>query len=387
MSAPRILMCPPDYYGIEYEINPWMRVERGSIPTRARAQWHALHDTLVRLGVSVELMTPQSGLPDLVFTANAGLVFGNRFYSSRFRHLVRARETPHFDAWFSAHGFEVHHLPEGTYFEGAGDALFCGDTLIAGYRIRSDVRGHQYLGRQLQVQVLPLELIDDRFYHLDTCFCPLAPGEALYYPGAFDAYARRVLEAHIPRLRPVVEEDALRFGCNAVVVGKTVVVNAGCERLLSDLREWGYDPVAVELDEFIKSGGSAKCLTLRLDGEEAASWKSTPAAAGATATQPAPKVKHVVLLKFKAGVGEGKIRECFVALQQLTGLVPGLEHFAGGPNVSDEGHDKGFGHVFVMTFRDAAARDAYLPHPEHERVKRFVLPYVDDVIVADFEAQ
>src|SRR5213083_2554305 len=139
MRQPRILMCPPDFYGIEYEINPWMSRSRASSPERARRQWQELYETLRALGVTVELMEPRPGLPDLVFTANAGLVFGQRFFSSRFRHEVRARETPHFDAWFEAHGFTVEHIPEGYFFEGAGDALFCGEILFAGYRIRSDV--------------------------------------------------------------------------------------------------------------------------------------------------------------------------------------------------------------------------------------------------------
>ena len=272
MRHPRILMCPPDYYGIEYEINPWMSRARGSTPERALRQWRALHDTLVRLGVTVELMTPQKGLPDLVFTANAGLVFGKRFFSSRFRHEVRARETPHFDHWFAEHGFVAEHLPEGVYFEGAGDALFCGHQLFAGYRIRSDVQGHQHLARVLHREVLPVELVNPFFYHLDTCFCPLAPGEAIYYPEAFDAYGRKVIEAYIPRLITVTKAEAHCFGCNAVVVAKSVVINAGCERLAADLQAWGYQPIQVELDEFIKSGGSAKCLTLRLDGEDAALW-------------------------------------------------------------------------------------------------------------------
>src|SRR5262249_19561726 len=272
MRDPRILMCPPDYYGIEYEINPWMSRSRGSTPEKAHRQWQALADILRGLGVNLELMKPQPGLPDLVFTANAGLVFGRRFFSSRFRHEVRARETPYYDAWFAEHGFTVEHLPEGTYFEGAGDALFCGSALVAGYRIRSDVQGHQYLGKVLGRQVLPLELINPHFYHLDTCFCPLAPGEAIYYPAAFDDYGRKVLRAHVPRLLEVHEGEANRFGCKAVVVGRTVATNTGCERLAADLRAWGYTPVATELDEFLKAGGSAKCLTLRLDGEEAAIW-------------------------------------------------------------------------------------------------------------------
>jgi N-dimethylarginine dimethylaminohydrolase len=272
MRHPRILMCPPDFYGIEYEINPWMNRSRGSTPEKAQAQWKSLYETLLGLGVTVELMPPQKGLPDLVFTANAGLVFNQRFFSSSFRHEVRARETPHFDAWFAAHGFTVEHLPAGMYFEGAGDALFCGPTLFAGYRIRSDVQGHQHLAKVLARQVLPLELVDKRFYHLDTCFCPLAPGEAIYYPPAFDAYGQKVLKRNVPRLFAVRDEEAQRFGCNAVVIGKTVIVNTGCEHLEQDLRTRGYTTMAVQLDEFLKAGGSAKCLTLRLDGEEAAEW-------------------------------------------------------------------------------------------------------------------
>jgi N-dimethylarginine dimethylaminohydrolase len=267
-----MLMCPPDFYGIEYEINPWMSRSRGSTPDKAQDQWRKLYETLVGLGVTVELMTPRKGLPDLVFTANAGLIFKDAFYSSSFRHDVRARETPYFDAWFAAHGFNVQHLPPDIFFEGAGDALFCGSTLFAGYRIRSDVSGHQHLGKVLGRQVLPLELVNPRFYHLDTCFCPLAPGEAIYFPGAFDTYGQKVIEANIKRLLPVKEEEAHRFACNAVVVGKTVVTNSGCDKLANGLRDWGYTPVAVELDEFLKAGGSAKCLTIRLDGEEAAVW-------------------------------------------------------------------------------------------------------------------
>jgi N-dimethylarginine dimethylaminohydrolase len=266
-------MCPPDYYGIEYEINPWMSRSRASDRPTAVAQWNALVAILRGLGVQVEVMAPRPGLPDLVFTANAGLIYHDTFYSARFRHSERARESPVFDAWFAEHGFRVAHLPDGMYHEGAGDALFCGDALFAGYRIRSDVRGHQWLGQTLGVRVLPLELVNAYFYHLDTCFCPLAPGEALWYPPAFDAYGRRVIEMHVPSLVPVAEEEASRFACNAVVVGTTVITNTGCPKLAEALRERGYTPVETPLDEFIKAGGSAKCLTLRLDGEEAAGWK------------------------------------------------------------------------------------------------------------------
>lgn len=275
MRQPRILMCPPDFYGIEYEINPWMSRSRGSDRSLAAQQWDGLVAILKELGATVELMTARQGLPDLVFTANAGLMFGNKFYSARFRHEERARESPVFDEWFAGHGFTVHHMPEGTFHEGAGDALFCGEALFAGYRIRSDVYAHQWLARELGVRVLPLELVDPYYYHLDTCFCPVAPDLAIWHPPAFDAYGQKVIQTHVKRLITVAPEEAKRFGCNAVVVGRTVVTNTGCPQLSADLQNLGFQTRSTPLDEFLKAGGSAKCLTLRLDGEEAASWALT----------------------------------------------------------------------------------------------------------------
>jgi N-dimethylarginine dimethylaminohydrolase len=265
-------MCPPDFYGIEYEINPWMSRSRGAERDTAASQWEGLVSILRGLGVQVELMKPQQGLPDLVFTANAGVVIRNCFYSARFRHEERARESPVFDAWFEENKFEVRHLPEGTYHEGAGDALFCGEALFAGYRIRSDVQGHQWLAKDAGIRVLPLELVNPYYYHLDTCFCPVAPGLAIYFPAAFDEYGRKVITTHVKQLITVEDAEAKRFGCNAVVVGKNVVMNTGCPKLAADLKALGYTTHETPLDEFLKAGGSAKCLTLRLDGEEAASW-------------------------------------------------------------------------------------------------------------------
>lgn len=268
----RILMCPPDYYGIEYEINPWMSRSRGAIRERARQQWQELYNTLRQLDVTIELVEPQPGLPDLVFTANAGLVFKQQVILAHFRYPERQREEPIFEAWFRTHGFEVLRLPEHLFFEGAGDALFCGRTLFAGYRIRSDCLAHQEVARLIGREVLPLELVNPHFYHLDTCFCPLAPGEAIYYPPAFDNYAQRVLRERIEHLIVCPERDAYRFGCNAVVVGKHVILNAGCDALAELVHRAGYQPILISLEEFLKAGGSAKCLTLRLDSEEAAVW-------------------------------------------------------------------------------------------------------------------
>jgi N-dimethylarginine dimethylaminohydrolase len=271
---PHILMCPPTHYGIEYEINPWMSRARQADHEVATRQWEALYAILVEAGADVSLIAPVAGLPDLVFTANAGLVFGECVILSRFRYSQRQAEEPVFEEWFSKNGFRVEHAPENFSFEGAGDALFCGDTLWAGYRMRSDAGGHQAIGRLLGVRVIPVELVDARYYHLDTCFCPLASGVAVYFPEAFDIYGQRALEAGIEELIRVEPPEAERFACNAVVVGKTVITNTGCDALHAELARRGYTPMATPLDEFVKAGGSAKCLTLRLDGEEAAAWRA-----------------------------------------------------------------------------------------------------------------
>jgi len=266
-------MCPPDFYGIEYEINPWMNTERQADHPTAVAQWNALRTQIEGAGARVSLLEPVKGLPDLVFTANAAMIVGEQAILSHFRHPQRQGEEPHNRRWLAENGFEVLDPPANFSFEGAGDALFCGDTLYAGYRMRSDAAGHQAIGRMLGVRVIPVELVDARYYHLDTCFCPLEPGKAIWYLPAFDEYGQRAIREHVPNLLVVEKHEAERFACNAVVIGKRVITNTGCDHLHATLAAAGYEPVATPLDEFVKAGGSAKCLTLKLDGEEAAAWK------------------------------------------------------------------------------------------------------------------
>jgi N-dimethylarginine dimethylaminohydrolase len=211
----------------------------------------------------------------MVFTANAGLVRDGIVALSSFHHRERQGEEPHFRRWFSESGFAVRDIPRVTPFEGEGDALFEADggRLWAGHGPRTREDSHRQLTDLWDVEVVSLRLVDPRFYHLDTCFCPLAPEVALYYPGAFDEYGRSVLKNRIPQLIEVAAEEAASFSCNAVVVGRTVILNDGAPKLAAILEQRGFAVRLLGFSEFIKSGGSAKCLTLRLDGEEAASWK------------------------------------------------------------------------------------------------------------------
>lgn len=264
----RFLVCAPDYFSIDYEINPWMRRRNEVHPSRARDQWQELVRVLEQeAGAILERLDPVPGLPDLVFTANAGVVQGRRAVVSRFRHPERQREEIHFENWFRAQGCDVVLLEKGLFFEGAGDLLGFPDTWFGGYRQRSDIRAYPVLSETFQREIIPVELVDSRFYHLDTCFCPLSGGELLYFPPAFDHYAQAAIAERIPSARRVVvpESEALTFACNAVCVGKHVVLPTGCETTERLLRERGYFPHPTPLDEFLKSGGSAKCLTLALD--------------------------------------------------------------------------------------------------------------------------
>jgi N-dimethylarginine dimethylaminohydrolase len=264
----RLLVCPPDFFGIAYEINPWMRLSNRVDHERAVRQWHELMRIFEEdLGTVLERMTPVAGLPDLVFTANAGIVVGHTALVSHFRYPERQREEAYFEDWFREHGYEVMTGDKEVFFEGAGDLLGFQDCWFGGYRQRSDIRAFPHLSERFHREVIPLELVDSRFYHLDTCFCPLSGGELLYFHPAFDSYGRIAIAERIPpeRRLSVPEDEALKFACNAVCVGKHVVLPAGCPTTERLLQERGYEIHAAPLDEFMKSGGSAKCLTLALD--------------------------------------------------------------------------------------------------------------------------
>ncbi len=264
----RILMCAPHHYKVDYVINPWMEgnIHRSS-RDRALTQWTQLYQVLQKY-VQVDLVEPQPGWPDMVFTANAGLILGNTVVLSRFFHPERQGEEPHFHKWFADQGYKVHLLPDSLPFEGAGDALIdrSGGWLWAGYGFRSELDSHPYLAAWLDVEVLSLRLVDRRFYHLDTCFCPLTDGYLLYYPPAFDTYSNRLIELRVPPEKRIVvsEADAVNFACNTVNIDKIVVMNKVSEGLHKLLADRGFTVVETPLTEFLKAGGAAKCLTLKL---------------------------------------------------------------------------------------------------------------------------
>lgn len=261
----RYLMCPADHFRIAYEINPWMRREVAVDTDKAIDQWHRLVATLTEAGAEVELMQPQAHVPDLVFTANAGLVSGELFIPSRFRHPERQPETPLDVEWFRGSGYRVQPLAEGLDHEGAGDALPFAGTLLSGYRFRSDINATGELTTLLGVPVRAIELVDRRLYHLDLTFCPLDDRHAICAPTGWDTYGRRVIASLVPEPLYLDEAEALTFCANSIVVGETVVMPACPPRVGRELEAWGFDVVVSPVDEFLKAGGGCRCLTLALD--------------------------------------------------------------------------------------------------------------------------
>lgn len=264
----RILMCPPDYFSVEYEINPWMAGNTGQLrPELAHGQWNALRETLGE-HADIVIIEPQPDLPDMVFTANAGTVLGRKAVASHFMPQERRAEEPHFKRWFAEHSFELYDLPDKIGFEGAGDSLFDrrGDWLWVGHGFRTEIEAHRHLQSFFDREVVSIRLTDERFYHIDTCMCPLTDGYLMYHPPAFDYESRIAIESRVPSHRRIVVDtaDAGHFACNAVNIGDRVFVNSASDPLKARLMRVGFKVVEVDLSEFLKAGGSAKCLTLKL---------------------------------------------------------------------------------------------------------------------------
>lgn len=262
----RILMCRPEFFGIEYEINPWMNIKHKVDHQAALNQWEKLHKTLADCGAKIDLVTPVRGWPDMVFTANAGLLYKNKIVLPHFKHKERQGELQYFQSWFEKAGFEIaNKITENTpYYEGAGDSLLAGDKLFVGYGFRSDRRFYEETSIFVQSKLVYCELADPYYYHIDTCFCPLDNNLAMWYPNAFTPESQKKMAAEI-ELISVEENEARHFACNAVVLGKNVVLPADCPGISNALEQRGYTVHPCDMKEYLKSGGACKCLTLRID--------------------------------------------------------------------------------------------------------------------------
>jgi len=286
---PRFLMCPPRFFAVSYSINPWMDPSAwagsaASLHAKAEQQWASLRRVLKGLGAEVETLDAAPDLPDLVFTANAAVVLDGKAVLARFRHGERQSEEPVFDAAFralKARGLidKIVELPEGVMLEGAGDCIFDARRGLfwMGCGFRSDAAAAPAMEEILGLRCVSLPLADPRFYHLDTALCALPCGGVIYYPQAFTPAALAAIHEHVaPADRiELAQSDAARFAANAVCVGRAIVLSSCGNGLRAKLERRGYAVVETPLDVFQKSGGSACCLTLRLDHRSRATAANT----------------------------------------------------------------------------------------------------------------
>ncbi len=273
------LMCRPEHFAVTYAINPWMdpkswaRDDR-ALASAARKEWDRLHGAMLDLGAQIELVPPVPGLPDLVFTANAAVVLDGKALLARFRHPQRQAEEPHFETMFSMlkdNGVidSVSQLPGGLVLEGAGDCVWdqVRNLFWMGYGQRSDAAACHAVEQEFGVDVVALELADSRFYHMDTALRPLPGGEVIYYPNAFTAAGRAEICRRVPAERriEISFDDARWFAANAVSIDNAIMLSRCSDRLRATIEAQGYRVITTPLNSFQRSGGSAFCLTLRLD--------------------------------------------------------------------------------------------------------------------------
>ncbi len=272
----RRLMCPPDYFDIEYVINPWMdtanRVDQGL----AREQWDNLVHTLRALGDEIEFIAPDPRCPDMTFSGDGGLVVDQNFVPSNFRVPERALEVSHYVEWFTERGYEIAQIDPDIHFEGLGDVVFSGRRAVFGFGVRSDRRSLDLLrGFVPDLDILcEMRIVDDRFFHLAMALAFLDDDTVLYYPPAFDAESVARLKAALPRVIAASDEDACgHFACNNLVIGNRVLIDGATPDLARALGAHGFEPVICPMSEFKKSGGSLRCLVLSFvdTGSEGAS--------------------------------------------------------------------------------------------------------------------
>lgn len=258
----RYAMTAPTHFTVEYAINPWMDTATPVDPALAHAQWEDLRQTYLSLGHTVDLVSPEAGLPDMVYAANGGLVIGDTAIVARFKHAERAGEAAAYAAWMSSAGYTprfTEHLNEGQ-----GDLLVVGRKILAGTGFRTDEAAHAEIAELTGMPVVTLHLTDPRFYHLDTALAVLDDNTVAYYPPAFTSASRTVLMDLFPDAIEVASADAYVLGLNVVSDGRHVVMPAGAHGFAAQLVARGFEPIGVDLSELLKGGGSVKCCTLEV---------------------------------------------------------------------------------------------------------------------------
>lgn len=274
-SPTMILMCPPDYYDVVDVKNPFMEGKIGTVDkSLARSQWEALKAAYEAAGKTVKVIPAGAGLEDMVFCANQVVIglttkMERVCIPSHMRHPSRRREVPAYEAWFREEGYEIKRLKDKTAtLEGMGDCRWHpGKRLLwGGHGFRTDSEVYQEIADIFETPMILLKLANERFYHLDTCFCPVNQETALIYPPAFDQQSLELILKMFPIVLAVDDQEATRMlSCNAAVVdSKTAIIQKGAQIATRHMRAIGLEVVEVETSEFLKSGGSVYCMSMAI---------------------------------------------------------------------------------------------------------------------------
>lgn len=255
-----ILMCRPIHFQVEYQINPWMEV--GTVDQqRALREWEQLKAAYESLGVKVEVIDQEEGVPDMVFATDQGVMLDDStFLLGRFRYPERQPETVHYRKWYEEHGYALKELPEGVFLEG-GDVQWYGDKVLVGTGFRTSGETVSAVGQLADREAIELHLIDPKFYHLDTCLMVLNSDTVFYYPPAFSESSQKKLKEMVPNLIEFSLDDVLHFAANSVRVNHTVLMHTPTKSFKKAIEMLGYTSKVIDISEFIKAGGGIHCLT------------------------------------------------------------------------------------------------------------------------------
>ena len=261
------LMCAPEYFAVDYAINPWMHPEEPVDVARAMRQWQGLRQVFTSLGHTVHTIPGEPGLPDMVFAANGATVIDGKVLGARFRYPEREPEAAAYLRWLAEYGYgrgggEIREAV--VVNEGEGDIVFAGRAVLLGHGFRTNEEIAPELTDLFGLPVVSLRLVDPRFYHLDTALTVLSQDVAAYYPAAFDDASRAALAGHFAELIEAKDEDAEVLGLNAISDGRHVVLPVQATGLAAQLTAAGFTPIGVDLSELLKAGGGPKCCTLEL---------------------------------------------------------------------------------------------------------------------------
>ncbi len=258
-----VLLCRPNHFDVSYVINPWMKP--GTVDTdKAKKQWNNLVEKLKELGIGVNIIEGEKGLPDMVFATDQAVIKDNTAILSNFKYKERKGETLFYKKWLKEHDFDLINLPKDLHFEGGGDSIWSNRNLFIGMGFRNSKGVGDYLENILNVHIVEVQLVDPFFYHLDTCFFPLDGETLFYYSPAISEKSKNLLKKTFKKIISVTKKEAFNFALNNLVFGKRILTQKGNKKFINELKKLEYEVYEIDLSEFAKAGGGIHCLVLTL---------------------------------------------------------------------------------------------------------------------------